>query len=101
MFDYFYLGCEVISHAFFQHTHTHTDTQRERERENKTCISQINGKAVTDFLVWAPPHAGLGLCWCVARQQSKVIISLAVSIRFNFSSMLDLPKCLVSVMLRH
>lgn len=33
-----------------------------------------------------------GLCWCVAQQQSEVIISLAVSIRFNFSSRLHLPK---------
>ena len=39
---------------------------------------------------WLAP----GLCWCVAQQQSEVIISLAVSIRFNFSSRLHLPESL-------
>lgn len=40
-----------------------------------------------------------GLCWCVAQQQSEVIISLAVSIRFNFSSRLHLPESLDCVTL--
>lgn len=40
-----------------------------------------------------------GLCWCVAQQQSKVIISLAVSIRFNFSSRLHLAESLDCVTL--
>lgn len=40
---------------------------------------------------WLP---GPRLCWCVAQQQSKVIISLAVSIRFNFSTRLHLPESL-------
>lgn len=41
-----------------------------------------------------PGRLAPGLCWCVAQQQSEVIISLAVSIRFNFSSRLHLPESL-------
>lgn len=46
MVNFFRLG----SLPCFFPTHTHT---RARE-QNKTHISQINGKLVTDFLVWAP-----------------------------------------------
>lgn len=71
------------------------------KRKKETHSSQMNGKLGTDFsnaLLW---NSGLRLCWCVAQQQSEVIISLVVSIGFNFSNMLHLPKCLVSVTLLH
>lgn len=71
------------------------------KREKETHNSQMNGKLGTDFSSAVLWNTGLRLCWCVAQQQSEVIISLAVSIRFNFSNMLHLPKCLVSVTLMH